>query len=289
MSVTHAAVKTSHAELAIAQTSGKGLPVLLIHGNSSCKEVFRKQLDSELGDVYRMIAIDLPGHGESGDAVDPERSYSIVGYADVVVEALAQLGIERAAVYGWSLGGHVAIELLPRFPGVVGIMISSAPPVGRSPQEIQAGFNPSPHIGLAGKADLSPEEVEIFVRATTGEPVDEIERQAIVRTDGRARALMFASLFAGEASDERELAVNASVPVAIVNGADDPLVNIDYVSGLPYRNLWDSHCYALRGGGHAPFLRAPEAFNKILSQFLADMAKRSAQPRAGKASGTAAA
>jgi pimeloyl-ACP methyl ester carboxylesterase len=168
-------------------------------------------------------------------------------------------------------------------------MISGTPPVGRSPEEIQAGFRPTPHIGLAGKADFTAEDVEIFVRATCGEPVDEVMRQAIARTDGRARALMFASLFAGQASDQRDLAVNSAIPIAIVNGAEDPLVNLDYVGGLPYRNLWDKHCYVLRGAGHAPFLQIPEVFNKILFRFLGDLEKRSARSRRGKASGTAAA
>jgi len=288
MSVTNTMVKTGHADIAVAETSGSGLPVLFIHGNSGCKEMFRKQLASDMADVYRMVAMDLPGHGASSDAFDAERSYSMIGYADAVMETLAAMGIDRAVVCGWSLGGHVGMELLPRFSGLAGLMICGAPPVGRSPEEIQAGFRPTPHIGLAGKPELSQEDVEIFVRATCGEPVDEVMRQAIVRTDGRARAMMFASLFAGQASDERKLAVNSAVPLAVVNGADDPLVNLDYVGGLPYGNLWDAHCYVLRGAGHAPFLHAPDAFNKILTRFVGDMERRPMRTGA-KASDTAAA
>jgi pimeloyl-ACP methyl ester carboxylesterase len=168
-------------------------------------------------------------------------------------------------------------------------MICGAPPVGQSPEEIQAGFRPTPVIGLAGKPDFTEEDVDIFTRATCGEPIDEMMRRAIVRTDGRARGLMFASLFAGQASDERELAVNSPVPLAVVNGAEDPLVNVDYVGGLPYRNLWDQHCYVLRGAGHASFLQAADAFNKILSRFLSDMEKQAAQPRRGARSDTAVA
>jgi pimeloyl-ACP methyl ester carboxylesterase len=169
---------------------------------------------------------------------------------------------------------------------MAGLMISGAPPVGRSPQEIQEGFRPNPHIGLAGKPDFTKEDVEMFVRATAGEPVDEVMRSAIVRTDGRARAMMFASLFAGKASDERALAINSPVPLAVVNGADDPLVNVDYVSSLPYRNLWDQHCYVLRGAAHAPFLQVAETFNRILFRFVGEMAQRGIS---GRGAGTAAA
>ncbi|MEX0852949.1 MAG: alpha/beta hydrolase [Bauldia sp.] len=289
MSVVSRTIRTSHADIAISETSGRKLPVLLIHGNSASKQCFGKQLESDLGEAFRLIAVDLPGHGESSDAFDPKRTYTLPGYADAMVELLAALAIERAAVLGWSLGGHVALELLPRFPGLVGVMIAGAPPVGRTPEEILAGFRPNPDVALTGKPDLTREDVETFARAIFGEPVDEAMRQAVVRADGRARATMFASLFAGEVSDERALAINSAVPIAVVNGADDPLVNVEYVGGLSYRNLWDKHCFVLRGAGHAPFLRTPAAFNAIFLRFLNDMAKRGDRPEARKSSATAAA
>ncbi len=288
MSVTNTTVKTSHADIAVAETSGEGLPVVLIHGNSACKEVFNPQLESELGERYHMVAVDLPGHGASSDAFDPERTYTMPGYADAMVEVLAMMGIDRAVVYGWSLGGHIGMEMLPRYPGLAGLMISGAPPVGQSMEEIQAGFRPLPDAALAGKPEFTDEEVEIFALGNYGPPVEPMMRRAIARTDGRARAVMITNLFTGQASNQRDLAINSPVPLAIVNGAEDPLVNLDYVGSLPYGNLWDKHCFVLRGAGHAPFLRVPEAFNKVMARFLDDMAKR-AQARGGKAADTAAA
>jgi pimeloyl-ACP methyl ester carboxylesterase len=99
-----------------------------------------------------------------------------------------------------------------------------------------------------------------------------------MRADGRARAVMFQALLGGETSDQRAIVETSEVPVAIVNGADDPLVNVEYVGGLSYANLWDDHCYVLRGAGHASFLHAPEAFGAILERFLGDMAMRKAKP-----------
>jgi pimeloyl-ACP methyl ester carboxylesterase len=288
MSVTNTTVKTSHADIAVAETAGGGLPVVLLHGNSACKEVFSRQLESDLGDHYRIIAVDLPGHGASSDAFDPERTYTMPGYADAMVEVLAMLGVDRAVVYGWSLGGHVGMEMLPRYPGMVGLMISGAPPVGQAMEEIQAGFRPLPGAVLAGQPDLTEEEVEMFALGNYGPPVEPMMREAIKRTDGRARAVMITGFFTGQASDQRDLAVNSSVPLAIVNGAEDPLVNIDYVGSLPSGNLWDKHCFVLRGAGHAPFLRAPEVFNNVMARFLDDMAER-AQSRGRKTSDTAAA
>jgi pimeloyl-ACP methyl ester carboxylesterase len=274
MPVRERLVPTSHAEIAVAETSGDKLPILLIHGNSSCKEVFREQLESPLGDTYRLIAMDLPGHGASSDAVDPERTYSWPGYGEAAIEVLERLGIRQAAVYGWSLGGHAALEMIPRYPGLAGVMISGTPPVSITLESIQTGYRPNPDIALFGKADLTDAEVEALAVSTYGEEVDDHLRQAVRRTDGRARELLFASLYAGKPHDQKKLVEESDVPLAVVDGAEDHVVNTDYVASLDFANLWDDHYYLLRGQGHVAFLAAPEVFNPILGRFLADVDMR---------------
>jgi pimeloyl-ACP methyl ester carboxylesterase len=274
MAITNRKIKTSHADIAVSETSGNGLPILFLHGNSSCKEVFRLQLESALGDAYRMIAMDLPGHGASGDAIDPARTYCMPGYAGAAVEVLEQVGVRKAVVFGWSLGGHIGIEMLPLYPGMVGLMITGAPPVRRDMEAIQQGFQPSPALLLTGKEDFTDEDFETFGSLTLGDIADPALRQALRRTHGAARRFNFESLLAGNASDQRDLAENSPVPIAIVNGADDPIVNLDYIGSLHYRNLWDDHCFVLRGQGHVPFRQAPETFNEIFARFMSDMEKR---------------
>jgi pimeloyl-ACP methyl ester carboxylesterase len=291
MSVVERTVRTSHADIAVAETSGDKLPLVLIHGNSSCKEVFRHQLKSPVGETYRLIAVDLPGHGRSGDARDPEGTYTMPGYAEAVVELLEAMNLNQAAVFGWSLGGHVALEMVPRFSGLVGLMISGAPPVGNTPEAVMAGFRPSPHAGLLGKPELTAEELQIFLAANYGSHADALLTSAAKRADGRARAIMFGGLFSGQLSDQRAIAESTDVPIAVVNGADDPVVNTDYVGSLHYKALWDDHCYVLRGLGHAAFLQAPDVFNQILGRFMQDMEKRAAglRQKGGKRASAAAA
>src|SRR5687768_5387298 len=68
-------IETSAGKIAYYETSAKAGPILLIHGNSCAKEYMIKQLDG-LGLTYRMIAIDLPGHGESSNALNPSENYT---------------------------------------------------------------------------------------------------------------------------------------------------------------------------------------------------------------------
>jgi len=264
-------IPTSHADIAVAETSGSGLPVVMIHGNSSCKEVFKNQLTSPVGESNRLIALDLPGHGRSSDAFDPVRSYSMPAYAELVVELLDIMKIKEAVVYGWSLGGHIGLEMIPRYPGLVGLMIGGTPPVSPTPEAIQAGFQANPVVGLVGKEVLSEEELAFFVNEIYGPFANATLRHAAKRTDGRARRMMFERLLSGGVSDQKALAEHSPVPLAIVDGADDPLVNVGYIGSLAYDNLWESHCFALRGLGHAPFLAGPAAFNSIFARFVKDM------------------
>ena len=67
--------------IAAYESEGTGRPIVLIHGNSSSSRVWSKQLEGSLGKKYRLIAIDLPGHGDSAPAPDPEKDYSAAGYS----------------------------------------------------------------------------------------------------------------------------------------------------------------------------------------------------------------
>ena len=91
-------LRTSHGLIWIEQSGHGELPVFLIHGNSSCLEVFRYQIDSPLARQNRLIAFDLPGHGRSGDAIDPARTYTLPGFADVSRETAASSRSRRRNV-----------------------------------------------------------------------------------------------------------------------------------------------------------------------------------------------
>lgn len=272
-------IHTSRADIAVRTSAGTGLPLILLHGNSSCKEVFARQIEGSVGAAYNLVAIDLPGHGASSDAFDPAATYSISGYAETVLEVIAALGIKRAAIYGWSLGGHVAIDLIPRFAGLAGVMITGTPPIRPTLESFQAGFKPEPVAALFGQETLSEPEMDAFARTVYGSADSALFRAALARTDGRARRMMIENIFNGQTADQRQIVETSDVPVAIVDGAHDPFVNLDYIAGLRIPNLWESHCFILRGAAHASFLTDADRFDPILERFAADVAKRTARRR----------
>lgn len=267
-------IDNSHARLAYRESTGAGLPLLMIHGNSTCREVFRHQLDGAIGAAHRCIAFDLPGHGASEDAVDPDRTYHMGGYAAAAVELMQSLGVERYAVLGWSLGGHIALDMLAQTSALAGVMITGSPPITQGKGAISEGFTGDIEHSIASKQILTADEIDVFARNTCGPnaPYDPFLTEAVTRCDGRSRSLMLAKLACGVGANQQELAVNAPVPLAIVNGAEDAFIQNNFIAGLPYRNLWDDRVHDLPGVGHAPFWEAPEIFDAYLSRFLNDIA-----------------
>jgi pimeloyl-ACP methyl ester carboxylesterase len=281
--VSDSFVQCTGVTIGVSQSEGTGLPVLLIHGNSSCKEVFH-DLINEFGNKYHLIGLDLPGHGASSDAILPEQTYTLPGYAAVAIELLTALGIREAIVYGWSLGGCIGLEMVAHFPGLIGLMISGAPPASPTTESLRAAYRLNPEIGSVTTADPT----RIFTASASTGAFNDGLRQAARRADKRARAIMISGMLSGKFADQHQIIETARFPIAVVDGAADPFINIDYVANLRFASLWDEHYYLLRGVGHVPFLEAPKVFYPIFERFLADMDKRAATVR-GSGSASAAA
>ncbi|MCV3206936.1 alpha/beta hydrolase [Mesorhizobium sp. YC-39] len=273
MVVSHRTVRTEQADLRLSQSSGSGIPIVLIHGSGSSRAVFARQFDSPLAAAHRLIAFDLPGHGESSDARDPATAYTIAGLAQSAAQLLDIMGIDRAVVFGWSLGGHVAIELASFHRAVAGLMLTGAPPVSKGPFGMLRGFHAHWDMLLASKKIYSDRDAERFETLCFGDTADPSFREVILRTDGRLRSAVTRGMVTGKGADQKQVVEHAAFPVAIVNGENDPFVRLGYFETLAYGSLWE-HCHVIPGAGHAPFWERPDLFNPLLARFVETVARQ---------------
>ncbi len=256
--------------IAFYQSAGEGPAVLLVHGNSASGLTYRRQLESSLGQKYRLIAIDLPGHGQSTPAADPASAYTIPGYANVIVQAAEQLGLhEGAVIIGWSLGGHAVLEASLQLPKAAGFMVFGTPPLAFPPAMDQA-FLPNPAMNSTFKADLSEDEMNAFAAAffAPGADVPGSLKADIRRTDGRARETLGGSIRPGGYADEIEIVAKLSAPLAILHGEQEQLINASYISGLNMPTLWRGAIQTIPNAGHAPHWEQAEQFNALLEAFI---------------------
>jgi len=94
------------------EISGEGPALVLLHGWTENHKVWKLQIP-EFSKGYRVIAVDLRGHGESDK---PESGYSIQTFADDLYHVLNELGIDKAIIAGHSMGGMTALVFYLTYP-----------------------------------------------------------------------------------------------------------------------------------------------------------------------------
>lgn len=272
-------ISTAQGDISYRDT-GEGLPIVMLHGQGASKDIFQEQFSSPLGEIHRLIAFDLLGCGESDHARDPKRSYTIAGMAEALNEAMDALDIREAIVLGWSLGGHIALEMLHQRPEFyAGLMLSGVPPLHTGTWSALRGFQTRFDIARALRPDATPQTAERFLKLCLGQEATSDMVDWFMDSDGQMRTMMCQSLMYGDGADQRNIAETCPVPLAVVNGSEDALVRVGYINGVNYGNLWEDRCHMIMGAGHSPFLTAPNVFNTLLHRFATDVAISGAKRR----------
>ena len=125
---TTPALKTGYAPVnglnLYYEIHGTGEPLVLLHGGLGATEMFVEILPL-LSKTRRVIAVDLQAHGRTADI---DRPLSFEALADDIAALIKHLGIEKADVMGYSLGGGVALRTAVRHPDAVKklVLVSTA-------------------------------------------------------------------------------------------------------------------------------------------------------------------
>lgn len=113
---------------------GQGPPVLLLHGFTGTKGTW-EGLVNDLKKDFRVITIDLLGHGETDCPLDPTR-YDITHAAKDLKELLDKLNEEKVHLLGYSMGGRLALAFACLFPErIASLLLESASPGLRTEEE----------------------------------------------------------------------------------------------------------------------------------------------------------
>jgi pimeloyl-ACP methyl ester carboxylesterase len=130
---------------------GTGKPLVLLHGGLATIDVLFGQLLPPLAQTRQVIAVELQAHGHTADI---ERPLSFELMADDIAALIKHLGLEHTDIFGFSLGGGVALQTAIRHPEVVRKLVVASAPYKRD------GWYPEV---LAGMASMNAEAAEAMV------------------------------------------------------------------------------------------------------------------------------
>ncbi|TLM68107.1 MAG: alpha/beta fold hydrolase [Deltaproteobacteria bacterium] len=246
--------------------TGTGHPVVLIHGFPLCRHMWQPQAACLSRAGYRVICPDLPGFGESPPVCGPA---SMTAYADAVVALLDHLEIERAAIGGMSMGGYVLLNLVERYPQRLQAALYL---VTRAAADDAAGKARRGDLAGAvrgGDREVVPLTFEKLLFA----PDIPAQHPELV---GKVRAWMEQASPEGVAGgllamrDRKDYVAslpNLQVPALVVGAAADLAVPPAHAEVLA-AGLPDAELHLIAAAGHMVNLEQPEAFNRILLDFL---------------------
>lgn len=239
--------------------------IVLIHGYFESLDIWEHFM-GELGRKYRVIALDLPGHGIS---TFPAEGLSVEMLADTVAGLLEKIGVEKAFVAGHSMGGYVAMAFARKYPSKTEglILLHSIPDaddaetIARRDKEIE--------LILGGKKELlarvNPgKAVAKANHKALGSVIEELEEQAILTEDEGAVALLTAMKHREDAND---FIAATSVPVLAFWGADDAFIPLEKA-----REVADKHknitSVFLQNSGHLSFIEQEAEVLATFEQFI---------------------
>ncbi|HSH50758.1 MAG TPA: alpha/beta hydrolase [Bacteroidales bacterium] len=250
-------------------TQTSGLPVILIHGTSLSSVIFIRQLiDPSLSEIFRFIALDLPGCGDSEWSKNPEKEYSIKALAAVLGGFCEKLNLSSSVFVGHNFGGNILLEALKNLPLAKAISLVCSVPLTNP---ITPGmFLSHEAVPLLSKAGIGDRDIH-QIAASLVEPeakYPEFLPQIMQKSDIKYREVFFKSLNEGAFSDQYSILKELKIPVALFLGGKDQLINPDYVKNFAIPQLWHKNILTIKDAGHLCFYENPADFNTTLKGFL---------------------
>ena len=243
-------------------TTGSGpKTVILVHG-WTCDETSWSEQVPVLAKQYRVVTLDLPGHGQSDSPNDG--AFSMDLFARAIEAVRAEVNADHVILAGHSMGSPVAIRYAQLYPQhtVALVLVDGLMPAIQNPNA-NGLVRPKRSVGMAGPAGRMNREVMIrgfFSTATT---------PAI-----QAKIL------------KMMLGASEATAVGAMDATDDPITPADFVLKVPTLGLYagrssmasrqaiqahfpNSEYAQIPDTGHFLMLEKPDEFNRLLLAFLA--------------------
>jgi pimeloyl-ACP methyl ester carboxylesterase len=254
--------------------TGRGRPLVLVHGFVLSHYAWRHVIP-DLAAGNDVIAIDLPGFGESDRPGPTTFRYDAAGYLDTIIGVLDVLGIERATLMGHSMGGGLVLYTAARRPERVEKVVALAPLCYPYPLPVEGKLLLTPYVGqLIFKTLYTRSVVRRYMQKdvyhdpslVTDEWVDYLWER--LNRPGGFDAAHAVVRFAADPSPITRSLRAIRAPLLVVWGKDDRLFPSSFAQRLE-SDVPGSVSHLIPDCGHAPAEEQPAEVVKAVLPFLA--------------------
>jgi pimeloyl-ACP methyl ester carboxylesterase len=270
---THQITGGGGVQLHVVETGNpKGRPILFIPGLSQCWLAWNMQLNSNLAEDHRLVAMDLRGHGLSDKPADGYADSKM--WADDINAIVQALSLNHPVLSGWSYGPLVILDYIRHYgEGDIGGINFVGGITKLGSEEAMSVITPE---FLAIVPDLFSTNVEESVCGLLGllrmcfrrQPAAEDLYRMLgynVSVPPSVRQALFSRSFHND-----DLLPKIRKPAMITQGAEDLIVKRSAVdqhkAGMPHAQI-----HIVENAGHAPFWDDPDAFNQRLRMFCSTL------------------
>jgi pimeloyl-ACP methyl ester carboxylesterase len=247
--------------------------VLFVHGWSQSQFCWARQYEAPELMGFRLVTLDLRGHGMSDKPLEPDQYADAQAWADDIAAVVDQMGLDRPILVGWSYGGFAITDYV-RACGdseIAGIVFAGGAVLLKPPSfdHIGPGFLENAEGACSGDLATSIPAMCRFLRACTAQPLADKDWSAALAWNMVVPPEVRGALIAREIDGDDALGT-LSVPLLAAHGRADTIVlpsmteHVLAVCPTAKPSWYD-------GVGHMPFWEDTPRFNRELVEFVGNV------------------
>lgn len=249
---------------------GTGLPIVFLHAFPLNRTMWATQ-EKALSSQFRVITIDLRGHGES-DA--PLWRYTLEQSTDDVRALLDQLAIQQALFVGLSMGGYILFAFYRKYAGrVKGMILTDTRAQADTPEGKEGRFQMAQIAYKKGPSAIADIMIQKLLSPATIQTRPEIAQKVRAMIEGNQISGIAGDLMSmAERPDSVPLLSQITCPTQIIVGELDQATPPSDAK-LMAEKIPGARLAVIPRAAHLANLEQPEAFNKIVAAFASELTK----------------